>query len=254
MEPYDPEKDGPEQDVPSPVKPRNTRIVEASFSTGSAILLDIEGTTSSISFVVDVLFPYAAQHVETFLDRRGNEPAVQSACALIAPDANGDRAKILGEFERLMHADAKQTGLKALQGLIWEEGYASGDLKSHVFADVRPALEAWTKRGLEVRIYSSGSIGAQKAFFSTTEAGDLLPFFRGHYDTTTGGKRESTSYVKIAADMKRPAGEILFISDVDAELYAAQAAGLQVVLSDRPGNPPADFEPQITSFAEVELA
>ena len=122
-----------------------------------------------------------------------------------------------------------------------------------MFPDVRPALEAWTKRGIEVRIYSSVSIAAQKAFFGKTEDGDLLPYFRGHYDTTTGGKREAASYVKIAADMKRPAGKILFVSDVDAELYAAQAAGFQVVLSDRPGNPPADFEPQITSFAEIEI-
>jgi enolase-phosphatase E1 len=217
--------------------------------TGTAILLDIEGTTSSISFVVDVLFPYAAQRVESFLDRRGDEPAVRAACDLIAK--NGARPQVLAEIERLMHADAKHTGLKALQGLIWEEGYAKGELRSHVFPDVRPALEAWTKRGIEVRIYSSGSIAAQKAFFGKTEAGDLLPFFSGHYDTTTGGKRESASYVKIAADMKRPASEILFISDIDAELYAAQAAGFQVVLSDRPGNPPADFEPQITSFAEI---
>jgi enolase-phosphatase E1 len=217
--------------------------------TGTAILLDVEGTTSSIGFVYDILFPYAARNMAGFLGRRWNDPAVRKACDLIVKD--GSQEAVLVEVERLMHADAKQTGLKALQGFIWEEGYASGELRSHVYPDVRPALEAWTKRGLEVRIYSSGSIAAQKAFFGKTEAGDLLPFFAGHYDTTTGGKRESASYVKIAADMKRPPGEILFISDVDGELYAAQAAGFQVVLSDRPGNPPADFEPQITSFAEI---
>jgi enolase-phosphatase E1 len=217
--------------------------------TGTAILLDVEGTTSSIGFVYDILFPYAARNMADFLSRRWNEPAVKSACALVVKD--GTKEQVLAEVERLMHADAKQTGLKALQGLIWEEGYAKEELRSHVFPDVRPALETWKKRGLDVRIYSSGSIAAQKAFFSKTESGDLLPFFSGHYDTTTGGKRETGSYVKIAADMKRPASEILFISDVDGELYAAQAAGFQVVLSDRPGNPPADFEPQITSFAEI---
>lgn len=219
--------------------------------TGTAILLDVEGTTSSIGFVYDILFPYAARNMTGFLERRGSEPAVRAACDLIVKD--GSKLAVLAEAERLMHADAKQTGLKALQGLIWEEGYASGELQSHVFPDVRPALEAWTKRGIDVRIYSSGSIAAQKAFFGKTEAGDLLPFFRGHYDTTTGGKREAASYVKIAADMKRPAGEILFISDVEAELFAAKAAGMQAVLADRPGNNTAEFEPRITSFAEIQL-
>ena len=218
---------------------------------GTAILLDVEGTTSSIGFVYDILFPYAARNMAGFLDRRGNEPTVRAACDLIVN--GGTKEAVLAEAERLMHADAKQTGLKALQGLIWEEGYASGELRSHVFPDVRPALEAWTKRGIEVRIYSSGSIAAQKAFFGKTESGDLLPYFRGHYDTTTGGKRESASYVKIAADMKRPPGEILFVSDVEAELFAAKAAGMQAVLADRPGNNTAEFEPRITSFAEIRI-
>ena len=223
------------------------------FTTVPAILLDIEGTTSSISFVVDVLFPYAARRVESFLDRRGDEPAVRAACDLIAK--NGARPQVLAEIERLMHADAKHTGLKALQGLIWEEGYASGELRSHVYPDVRPALEAWTKHGLEVRIYSSGSIAAQKAFFGKTEHRATCCCSSAAITTRqpAAKPRSPASYVKIAADMKRPAGEILFVSDVDAELYAAQAAGFQVVLSDRPGNPPADFEPQITSFAEIEL-
>jgi enolase-phosphatase E1 len=234
---------------------------------GSAILLDIEGTTSAIGFVYDILFPYARRELADFLARRGGEPAVRAACEQIARDAgaeslsawagpNGVEAKVIEEVVRLMDKDEKRTGLKALQGLIWEEGYEQGRLKSHVYPDVRPALEAWTERGLDVRIYSSGSVAAQKAFFGRTEAGDLLPFFRGHYDTTTGPKRESPSYTRIAADMGREAGEILFLSDVPAELAAARGAGYQVGLVRRPGNAPVEATtpfPSIHSFAEITI-
>jgi enolase-phosphatase E1 len=153
-----------------------------------------------------------------------------------------------------MDRDAKVTGLKELQGLIWEAGYRSGELKSHVYPDVPPALERWTKAGKDVRIYSSGSIAAQKLFFGHAEFGDLLSHFHGHYDTTIGSKRESESYQRIARDFGLAPGEILFLSDVTAELDAARTAGMRTGLLLRPDNSPqpeGHGHPEIRSFAEI---
>jgi enolase-phosphatase E1 len=219
--------------------------------TGRAILLDIEGTTSSIAFVADVLFPYARRELESFLSRHWTEQDVERAKALLARDVQTPDAPWLGDVPlkqglvplcaavyRLMDADAKVTGLKELQGLIWREGYAAGKLCSHVYPDVPPALADWTQRGIDVRIYSSGSVTAQKVYFAHTEDGDLLPFLRGYYDTTIGPKRAAESYRRIAANMQLATDEILFLSDVVAELDAAAEAGLRTVLVVRPGNAP----------------
>lgn len=205
------------------------------------ILLDIEGTTSALDYVHQTLFPYARAEVEGFLQRRGERADVVAACAQIARDAGAGtltRAEVLAEVYRLMDGDVKATGLKELQGLIWAEGYAAGRLQSHVYPDVPPALERWTGQGIDVRIYSSGSITAQKVFFAHTEAGDLNRYLRGNYDTTTGPKRAAGSYTKIAADYGLSAAEILFLSDVVAELDAARTAGMQTGLVLRPGNAP----------------
>lgn len=237
---------------------------------GRAILLDIEGTTSSISFVYDVLFPYALRHLVPFLERHWGEPETAQACECIARDAGAGsfadwtagltstaaQEKLFAEVQRLVAGDVKATGLKELQGLIWREGYQGGELKSHVYPDVMPALQRWTKAGLVIAVYSSGSVLAQKQFFAHTEQGDLTPFFRGHYDTTTGPKREARSYTTIASDLKSPPSEILFCSDVVAELDAAAAAGLQTVLVVRPGNPPAPAghqHPVVTSLMEIRV-
>ena len=207
---------------------------------GRGVLLDVEGTTSSISFVYDVLFEFAKRHVGEFLAGHAADPAVRSLAAALAaeagadPDAGPERLA-LAAIE-LMNRDVKSTPLKALQGLIWRGGFESGELVSHVFADVPPALEQWAAAGLDVRIYSSGSVEAQRLYFGHTTAGDLLPHLRGHYDTTTGPKREPSSYAKIAADMAIEPRQILFVSDVGAELDAARAAGMATVLAVRPGN------------------
>jgi enolase-phosphatase E1 len=153
-----------------------------------------------------------------------------------------------------MDGDVKATGLKHLQGLIWESGFNSGELQAHVYDDVPPALRAWKQQGLDIRIYSSGSIQAQKLFFGHTVAGNLLPLVSGHYDTTTGPKKEAASYQQIARDMGMPPQEILFISDVVAELDAARTAGMQTALALRPGNAAISAghdHSQIRSFAEV---
>ena len=244
--------------------------------TGSAILLDIEGTTSSISFVYDVMFPFVRRELDRYLAEHWDEPAMLAARDAIARDAGqpsfadwvappglpreealkGQRL-VRDEVLRLMDGDIKATGLKLLQGMIWEDGFRSGELKAHLYEDVAPAIEAWRKAGIEVRIYSSGSIQAQKLFFGHTIHGDLLPHLSGHYDTTTGPKREAESYEKIASDMGHPPPAILFLSDVAAELDAARTAGLQTALVTRPGNapPPNDHaHPVIASFAEVAVA
>ncbi|HYF48834.1 MAG TPA: acireductone synthase [Planctomycetota bacterium] len=235
------------------------------------VLLDIEGTTSSIRYVYDVLVPFARKNLRNFLQRRWSDPAVQRACETIARDAGAasfkawttgldevaQREKVATEVERLMDADVKATGLKELQGLIWDEGYSAGKLTSHVYPDVAPALKRWAGQGRDIRIYSSGSVAAQKVFFKNTDVGDLTVYLRGHYDTTTGPKRDPASYANIVADMNMPAQQILFASDVVAELDAAKTAGLQTVLVIRPGNapqPPGHKHDAIETFDALELA
>ncbi len=227
------------------------------LNTISGILLDIEGTTSSISFVYDVMFPYVRKHLTFEVFSNWMEPEYIEAFHSIARDAGHESldawlkkegltrdnplraAEILcKEVTRLMDADVKATGLKQLQGLIWQSGFESGELKAHVYDDLPPALAAWQASGKDVRIYSSGSVQAQRLFFGHTIAGNLLPYFRGHYDTTTGPKKEAASYQKIAKDFKLLPAEILFLSDVVAELDAARTAGMQTALVVRPANAP----------------
>jgi len=235
------------------------------------ILLDIEGTTSSISFVYDVMFPYVLDHLAGFLDSNWNVENFMATVETLAADLDFLSAESwLGEFDeierrqrvaaavlKMMDEDVKATGMKQLQGLIWKNGFESGQMTAHLFEDVAPAIENWRANEIDVRIYSSGSIAAQKLFFGHSVAGDLLDHFSGHYDTTTGPKRESESYTKIADDFSCDPDEILFISDVPAELGAAKSAGMQTALSVRPGNKPEEESHEflaISSYAEIEIA
>jgi enolase-phosphatase E1 len=237
---------------------------------GWGFVLDIEGTTSSIRFVYDVLFPYARRELAAFLQAHWDEPEVARARDRIARDAGaasfaawcGGAAtpaaleRLCAEVNRLMDADVKATGLKDLQGLIWREGYRAGVLRSHVYPDVPPALKAWSAASRDLRIFSSGSVAAQRLFFAHTEAGDLSGYFCGHYDTTHGPKRAPASYAAIAAHMGRVPGQVLFLSDVTAELNAARQAGLATCLVERPGNapsPPGHGHPVVRSFAQIVL-
>jgi enolase-phosphatase E1 len=230
------------------------------------VLLDIEGTTSSIRFVYDEMFPYVRRELAGFLDANWNGLPVMRARQQLARDAEqagagppprpDDRDWVVAEVHRLMDADAKSTGLKELQGLIWQRGFESGELRAHLFDDVAPALHTWHAAGLSVRIYSSGSIAAQKLFFGHTALGNLLPLFDGHYDTTIGPKKAAASYQSIALDWDLPAEAILFLSDVPAELDAASAADMQTVLVRRPGNAEVDVASDhrsIRLFAELAL-
>ena len=233
-----------------------------------AILLDIEGTVSPISFVHEVLFPYARQRIESFLRERGSEAVVAAAAQLIVEE---DRAKngvnpvplpdrsdsafsiprVRDAAWRLMDCDSKTTGLKQLQGLIWDVGYRNGELKSPMFEDVAPAIARWNAAGKKVAIYSSGSIAAQKAFFSHTVAGDLTRSLGGFFDTTSGPKRSPASYTNIIRALDNDPAKVLFLSDVPEELSAARQAGLQVMLVVRPGNakvPDSVEARRVTSF------
>ncbi len=195
-----------------------------------AILTDIEGTTSSISFVKDVLFPFARKRLPAFIETHADRPDVQHWLHETAKEAGiiyADRNEIVALLQRWVDEDRKATPLKALQGMIWEEGYRSGEFRAHVYADVAPNLQTWKKQGMDLYVYSSGSVAAQKLYFAHSEAGDLMPLFSGYFDTETGPKRESESYRRIAAVIGKPAGEILFLSDVVEELDAARAAGMR---------------------------
>jgi enolase-phosphatase E1 len=189
--------------------------------TPKAVLLDIEGTTTSIAFVKDRLFPFAAEALDGFLAAHGADPAV---AAILAEVPGPDRAATLHGW---MAADAKVTPLKALQGLIWRQGYADVRLKGHLWPDVVACLRAWQAAGVTLAVYSSGSVEAQRDLFGHSDAGDLVPLFSGFFDTRVGAKREAPSYAAIAATLGLPPGDILFLSDVAEEMDAAVAAGMQ---------------------------
>ena len=229
------------------------------------ILLDIEGTTTPIAFVHDVLFSYARDHASEFLENNIRSDEVRADVSMLyeehALDVVNDQnppeltedIESLGEYiEWLIDKDRKSTGLKSLQGKIWRKGYLDGSLKSQVFEDVAPALEHWRAAGLKVSIFSSGSALAQQLLFAHTNAGDLTRFIDRYFDTNTGKKGEAESYRRIAAEIGLEPSEIVFISDVVTELDAAKEAGMKTLLSVRPGNPsqaPSDHQ-VISSFNE----
>ena len=208
--------------------------VSAVERTTRAFLLDVEGTTTPIAFVSQTLFPYARAHLAAFLAGEGRE---------------GDLARYLA----LMDEDSKAPELKALQGRIWEQGYRDGSLIGQVFDDVPRAFARWHAAGVPVGIFSSGSVLAQQWLFRRSSAGDLTPFLRWYFDTAVGGKKDFASYARIADTIALPAGGITFVSDVIGELDAARAAGMETILTERPGSapqPPHDHR-TIRSFDEL---
>jgi enolase-phosphatase E1 len=237
-----------------------------------AVLLDIEGTTTPIAFVHQVLFGYARAHIATWLADVGPD-ATRPIVAALRVEYEADRLTGEGSLPLwrpsttegdnpsatayalwLMDRDRKSPALKRLQGLVWERGYQAGDLRGEIFEDVAPALERWHQSGVSVAIYSSGSELAQRRLFESTSAGDLTPFIARFFDTAIGSKVSSASYERIAAALGRSPSQILFVSDVTAELRAAAHAGCPVQLSLRHGNPPqadaAEFS-SIRTFDEI---
>ncbi|WP_404633475.1 acireductone synthase [Dyella ginsengisoli] len=195
-----------------------------------AIVTDIEGTTSSIDFVRDVLFPYARKRLPAFVETHGDTPEVQHWLHEAAKEAGiieASRQEIIEMLLRWIDEDRKSTALKALQGMIWKDGYEAGDYRAHVYPEVPARLRAWRAQGLKLYVYSSGSVPAQKLFFRHSDAGDLGPLFAGYFDTQTGPKREAASYAAIAEAIDEQPAHILFLSDIVQELDAARAAGFQ---------------------------
>lgn len=224
----------------------------------TAVLLDIEGTTSSVSFVYDVLFPYARKNLRAFLEAHWSEPEVREICGLIMKDAGSAQSEgTIDEVEQAvlqqMDRDAKLTGLKQLQGRIWRRGFESGEIRAHVYPDTAVALKRWQESGKRLFIYSSGSIEAQKLFFRHTIEGDLSAYFAGYFDTTSGGKREEKSYASICGDIAISPEEVLFISDIEEELDAAVSAGLKTALAARTSVPAHSRHRVVQSFAQLEV-
>jgi enolase-phosphatase E1 len=209
-----------------------------------AVVTDIEGTTSSLSFVKDVLFPFARRRMAGFVQERAGDPAVRRLLADTAQAAGRplrDDEAVL-QLLAWMDEDRKATPLKALQGLIWEEGYRSGAFVAHVYEDAVRRLREWRERGLGLYVYSSGSVHAQQLLFGHTAHGDLTPLFAGWFDTRIGAKQEAESYRRIADAIGLAPEAILFLSDVTAELDAAAAVGLATCLLVREGQPETETD------------
>lgn len=231
------------------------------------ILTDIEGTTSSITFVKDVLFPYAADHLPAFVKEHINgenvQIALQQTAQLAAEDGDvinaDDTDALIAKLLQWISEDRKATPLKALQGLIWKTGYEQGDYKAHMYPDATEYLKKWHDSGLPLYVYSSGSVKAQELFFGYSQDGNLLPLFKGHFDTLMGGKRETQSYLNILAELQKThtglnAKDVLFLSDIKEELDAAKEAGMQTVWLVRDSDIPADAaHTAVQSFADIAL-
>ncbi len=226
----------------------------------TTILTDIEGTTSSISFVRDVLFPYARRKLPAFVAAHGDEPEVRHWLDMVATEhgAMCDDAMIVETLQGWIDHDRKHTALKALQGMVWQAGYREGDFTAPLYPDVAPALRAWHAVGHPLAVYSSGSVPAQKLLFSHTDAGDLSGLFCGWFDTTSGHKRDPDSYRLIADALDRQPQDVLFLSDVIEELDAAREAGMRTMLLDRREDYPqprtgeaAGGHPRAERFADI---
>ena len=235
-----------------------------------AVLLDIEGTTTPVSFVYDVLFPYARRHLDDYVAAHTGSPDFSRIVAMlgdewladrsrgeevdVAKPSSNDPSSVVRYLTWLMDRDRKSPALKLVQGEIWETGYRTRELRGRVFDDVPPALERWSADDMTVAIYSSGSVLAQRLLFANSEMGDLTPFIDQYFDTAVGAKRSSESYERIARVFAAMPAEVLFISDVDEELEAARSAGMRVLMCARPGNASETslVAPTIRSFDEVD--
>jgi enolase-phosphatase E1 len=219
----------------------------------TAIVIDIEGTTTPIAFVRDVLFPYARAELPGFIAKHGNDPQV--AALLAEATALADGQPVLRALQHWMDTDAKVTPLKTLQGLIWDEGYRRGLLKGVIYPDVPPALRRWRAAAVKLYVYSSGSEAAQRLIFGHSDAGDLAGLFSGFFDTRLGAKRETASYAAIAQATATPVEDTLFLSDIGEELDAASAAGMQTcqLVRAADGTRPAAAHRQARDFSEIHV-
>jgi enolase-phosphatase E1 len=231
----------------------------------AAILVDIEGTTSSINFVHEVLFPYAQKNLNQFLSTQHQDPTVsklideclkqERQTELEKIDVTNKIKQASDIFEKWIKEDKKIAVLKELQGLIWEAGYKQQDFYGHLYEDAYNNLKKWFAQEYKIYIYSSGSVWAQKLLFAHTKYGDLNYLFSGNFDTQIGNKKESSSYQQISSNIATPAQEILFLSDNSEELKAAQTAGLNVIKLARPTDD-ISVDPEfvnVSDFTEIDL-
>lgn len=222
------------------------------------ILTDIEGTTTSISFVADELFPYFRENIQLLRDL-SELPEVKQAFAetiTLAKSEDGETISTVDEILQKLHQwsveDRKITPLKTVQGILWEKGYKDGSLKGHVYPEVAEKLREWKSVGINLGVFSSGSVAAQKLIYGYSIAGDLTPLFSAYFDTKTGGKRETTTYKTIAETLQLNPGEILFLSDIKEELEAADQAGYQTIQLVRPGTV-ASWKITASDFNHISL-
>ena len=226
------------------------------FNEIKGVVTDIEGTTGSISFVHQVLFPYAKAHLPEFIRQNADNPEVAEqlrATRLVMAQPNADLEVVITQLLQWIADDQKVTPLKALQGLAWESGYRSGDYTGHLYPDAHLALQQWYQQGLALYIYSSGSVYAQKLLFGYSDFGDLNAWFKGYFDTRIGGKRESDSYRNIHREIGLPPEQLLFLSDVVEELDAAKAAGFQTVQLVRSEGMITGDHPQVSGFDQLAI-
>jgi enolase-phosphatase E1 len=226
------------------------------------ILTDIEGTTSSISFIKDVLFPYARRQLPRFVREHGQDPEVRRWLDAVAAENGGlcQDAMIVETLQGWIDQDRKHTALKALQGMVWDAGYRNADFTAPIYPDAARKLRQWHAAGSPLAVYSSGSVAAQKLFFGHSDAGDLSALFDAWFDTEVGHKREAASYREIAERLQRAPADVVFLSDVVEELDAAREAGMRTVLVDRREDYPeprsgeaAHGHARVTGFDEIDL-
>ena len=220
------------------------------------ILTDIEGTTTEVSFVYDILFPYFRAHMDQWktVDSAPMNDVLEQTRLLVIEEQSINLTSKEALFEQLRQwsiEDRKVTPLKTFQGMVWEQGFKSGAIKGHMYPDVKPALERWTAMGMKLAIFSSGSIAAQKQLFGFSTEGDLTPYFSAYFDTTTGMKRDEQTYQLIVQQVNAPANSVLFLSDIHQELEAAHAAGLRTLQLVRPGTQ-ANWSWCVADFSEIQ--
>ncbi|MGP5190908.1 acireductone synthase [Vreelandella alkaliphila] len=221
-----------------------------------AVVTDIEGTTTDINFVHKVLFPYAQAKLPDFLRANADSPEVAEQISAVRREMGDADATLEAVIARLLHwieTDQKVTPLKALQGMVWADGYQRGDFKGHLYSDVAPALRQWQQAGKALYVYSSGSVQAQKLLFGYSDEGDLTPLFSGYFDTHIGHKREATAYQRIIAELDLSPEAVLFLSDVVEELDAAKQAGMQTLQLVREGTQAGNTHACVSRFDEIEL-
>jgi len=221
-----------------------------------AVVTDIEGTTTSVSFVYEVLFPYARREMANYIQTHSNDQIVREQLALISNETGVTLtdSQAVQQLLTWMDEDRKITPLKTLQGLIWESGYKKGDFRGHIYDDVPVTLQRWREQGILLYVYSSGSVQAQKLLFGYSDHGDLTSLFSGYFDTRIGNKRESNSYLQIAISIGLPPAQILFLSDIEQELDAAVTAGMQPMLLVRDGGSPTGKYSSVQGFNDINLA